>query len=372
MTAADAAAGASRRGAPAAGAGSSRRGAAADAAAGSGRRGAPARAGDATPAAAAQDVSPTTAAARLFVDGHLDEARALGRAVADVIDDADAAAATLDAGLRRLADPEFEAGIRRVTPGIGVVLGVRTPLLDVLYGSLARGIRGASPARVLPVADRLLREQVPEAQWLGIRLLDRTLDADPERTWQLMRRTARSASEWITVDRLSEPCARGILREPYRWAELEQLVFSPSRWERRLVGSTIARMPFEAPDGGRDPAVARRGLEVIGTLIGDAEPDVQKALSWALRSLVLADRAAVAGFCVREAELAALTDDGHRAWVLRDAVAKIPAAERATVTASLAGVRRRASAPSTSEAAAEAARFGVVARPADLREPPPT
>jgi 3-methyladenine DNA glycosylase AlkD len=318
------------------------------------------------------DVSPTTAAARIFVDAHLHDAHALGHAAAEVIDDPDSVATTLDAGLRALADPTFEEGVRRVTPGIGPVLGVRTPLLDAVHSSLARGLRGVSPARVLPVADRLLREPTPETQWLAIRLLDRTLAADPERTWQLIRRTARHACEWITVDRLSEPCARGILREPYRWAELEQLVFSPSRWERRLVGSTIARMPFEAPDGGRESIVVTRGLEVVATLIGDAEPDVQKALSWALRSLTLVDRGAVAAFCLREADLAARTDDGHRAWVLRDAVAKIPAADRATVSASLAGVRRRAGAPSTSEAAAEAARFGLAVPPADRLEPPPT
>jgi 3-methyladenine DNA glycosylase AlkD len=308
----------------------------------------------------------TTTSAAIFVDAHLAAARELGRALVDHIDDPAGLAAALDAGLRSLADPAFVAEIRRVTPGIGPALGVRTPLIDAVYGSLSRGLRGMSPARILPVVDRLLRTPMAEARWIAIRLMDRTLAADPERTWQLIRRTAAGASEWITVDRLAEPCARGIHRERYRWTELEQLVYSPSRWERRLVGSTIARMPFEARDGGREPEVARRGLEVIGTLIGDAEPDVQKALSWALRSLVLVDRAAVGTFCVREAETAARTDDGHRAWVLRDALARLAAADAATVRASLTGVRRRSAAPSTSAAAAEAAHLG---RPPSTQPP---
>jgi hypothetical protein len=252
-----------------------------------------------------------------------------------------------------------------VAPGIGRVLGVRTPLLDAVHGSLVRGLRGVAPARLLFVVDRLLRDGALEAHWLAIRLMDRIVVADPERTWQLIRRTARGAGDWITVDRLSEPCARGVLREPYRWAELEQLVYSPSRWERRLVGSTIARMPFEQRDGGREPDVARRGLEILGTLIGDAEPDVQKALSWALRSLVLIDRVAVGAFCVRQAGSAGRTDDGHRAWVLRDTLAKLAPGDATAVAAALAGVRRRSSAPPTSEAAAEAARFGRLRSPAD-------
>ena len=305
-----------------------------------------------------REPSRTTAAGGAFVDERLDAARAVGRGLAEHVDDPDAFVVELDAGLRTLADPSFEAEIRRVTPGIASVLGVRTPLLDAVMGSLVRGLRGCAPARILPVVDRLLREPIAEQQWIAIRLMGRTLDADPERTWQLIRFAARQATEWITVDRLSEPCARGILREPYRWAELEQLVYSPSRWERRLVGSTIARMPFEQRDGGRRPEVASRGLEVIGTLIGDAEPDVQKALSWALRSLVIVDRAAVGAFCVREAGVAGRTDDGHRAWVLRDALAKLDPADAAAIAASLTGVRRRAGAPSTSDAAAEAASFG--------------
>ena len=110
---------------------------------------------------------------------------------------------------------------------------------------------------------------------------------DPERTWQLIRRAAREAGDWITIDTLAHAAGRGILNEPYRWAELEQLAYSPSRWERRLVGSTIATIPFvnhgRGSGGGRNPEVAAHALPLLAQLIGDAEPDVQKALSWAYR-----------------------------------------------------------------------------------------
>ena len=95
-------------------------------------------------------------------------------------------------------------------------------------------------------------------------------------------------------------------------------MFCPSRWERRLVGSTIATMPFVDRRRGREPDVADHGLRLIADLIGDAEPDVQKALSWALRSMTLVDQAAVAAFVTDEAETARATADGHRAWVVRD------------------------------------------------------
>jgi hypothetical protein len=109
------------------------------------------------------------------------------------------------------------------------------------------------------------------------------------------------------------------LAESFRWAELEQLVYSADRWERRLVGSTVAMCrtdcPCPAPGAGPTP-----GLTLIKSLIGDAEPDVQKALSWALRSWWEVDPFGTREFIRQEAMRASSDNDGHRAWVLRDAL----------------------------------------------------
>ena len=195
---------------------------------------------------------------------------------------------------------------------------------------------------------------------------------EPERAWQLLRRAAREADDWITVDTLAHAVGHGVLREQYRWAELEQLVYSPSRWERRLVGSTIATIPFLDHRLGREPRIAAQALPLIGELIGDAEPDVQKALAWALRSVTLADAAAVTAFCDREATIARDTGDGHRAWVIRDALSKLDEAPAAAIRARLDGVRRKPGAPSTSRAALTAADFAGSGLGAPLPEPPLT
>jgi 3-methyladenine DNA glycosylase AlkD len=277
--------------------------------------------------------------------------------VADLIGDPDAFARELRSGMEALADPEYVAGQQLVAPGIGEVLGVRWPL----NAAVARGFRGAtrrdSPAQLLFVADRLFRERPLEIRWFAFGLLDRLLPDEPERTWQLLRRAAREAADWITVDSLAHPYGRGILLEQYRWAELEQLVFSPSRWERRLVGSTLATIPFVDRRRGRTPEVASRGLPLIADLLGDDEPDVQKALAWALRSLVVVDPAAVEAFCRAEAATAASNDDGHRAWVIRDVLAKLSPDASDAIREQLAGIRRRPGAPSTSRAAEIATRF---------------
>jgi len=324
-----------------------------------------------TAAAVARPPSATTLASNAFVATHIDLGRALGHRLADEVDDPGGFVTATRDGLATLADPACLAGQRLVAPGIGPWLGVRLPLLESVHRALAHDLRGVRAARLLPVADALARDPFRESRWFACWLLGRILPDDPEGAWQVLRRLAAEADDWISVDTLAAAIGPGILREPFRWAELEQLVYSPSRWERRLVGSTVATIPFADRAGGRTPDVAARGLALIGLLIGDPEPDVQKALSWALRNLAAVDPAGVTELCWREAGRAAATADGARAWVVRDTLAKLPPAEAVGLRALLAGVRRTPGAANTSAAAATAAAFVQVGRGAGVSPNPP-
>lgn len=316
--------------------------------------------------------SQATERSRALVADRLTQARALGRALGDLVQEPDALAAALGAALVRLADPACRTGQQFVAPGIGATHGVRTPLLGALERAFRTATRRDSSATLLLVAERLLREPELEARLFAFGILGRTLPREPERTWQLIRRASRGAGDWITVDTLARPVANGVLAESYRWAELEQLVYSPSRWERRLVGSAIATIPFADRVSGRVPAVAFRALPILGTLIGDAEPDVQKSLAWAYRSMALVDLAATTTALERQAERAASDADGGRAWVVRDALAKLRPADAARIRARLEGIRRRPGAPSTSEAAETAARFTDLPLGRAIPDPPLT
>ena len=310
--------------------------------------------------------------ARAFVAELLERATRLGKALADDVQDPERLASRLDQALRELADPAYLAGQQFVAPGIGPTVGVRNPLLTALRRGFRAATRRDSPTTLLLAADRLLREPVLEARWFAFGILDGTLARETERSWQLLRRAGREASDWITVDSLAHPVGRGVLAEPYRWAELEQLVYAPSRWERRLVGSTIATIPFISRTAGRQPDVVRHGLDLLAQLIGDAEPDVQKALAWAYRSLAMVDRAATTAALEAEASTAMATADGYRAWVIRDTLSKLDPADATRIRASLEGLRRRPGAPSTSIAATTAARFTDLPLGHPAPEPPLT
>ena len=314
--------------------------------------------------------STVTARAVAFVAEHKPAAEALGANLAEYVQDPDAFAAALIAGLEELADPDYHQGQQTVAPGLGPTLGVRWPLLAAVVRGFKQQTRRDRPASFLFLADRLFREEPLEARWFAFALLERTLKDDPERTWQLLRRGAREAADWITVDDLAHPYGVGIAAESYRWAELEQLVFSPSRWERRLVASTIATMTHGNRRTGRGPEVVDRALPILGQLIGDAEPDVQKALSWAYRSLAQIDPTRTTAVLREETDRAVATDDGHRAWVIRDSLAKLEPGDAEDLRTRLSGIRRRPNAPPTSVASEVAARFGSLPDPSTHPEPP--
>jgi 3-methyladenine DNA glycosylase AlkD len=302
-------------------------------------------------------LSVATAAAEAFVRDRRADAMDLGRQLADDLDDPNAFVRGAEIGLARLGDPAFVAAIHLVAPGIGPVAGVRGPLLHAVERTLLRELKGVRASRLLPLAEASARSSIREVRWLAITLAGRAVRDEPEMAWQVLRRIGREADDWITVDTLGNILAPAILREPYRWAELEQLVFSPIRWERRLVGSTVASMALARSSEVRGPEAVRHALDLLAMLMGDAEPDVQKSLSWALRNLARADLEAVTGFCLVEAETAARASDGNRAWVLRDASPKLRPDDAARVRSLLEGLRRVAGGPSTSRAAEVASAF---------------
>ncbi len=214
----------------------------------------------------------------------------------------------------------------------------------------------------LQLAQHLVEAEDRDLRLFALPCLRRSLAQDPEQTWQLLRRMGRGARDWIEVDYLAEEWARGVLAESFRWAELEQLVYSERTYERRLVGATIATIPHRAGPGHQMLRAddAGRALDMVRLLMGDAEPMVQKALSWAIRNWTRIDAAATAALLRAQTTIAADHQDGARAWVVRDSLSGQPAELAATLRSQLSGIRRDATMPSTSIAAERAVGFAAV------------
>src|SRR4029450_3222284 len=146
----------------------------------------------------------TTERADRFVAEHRGAAEALGRRLAGLVTESDRFVAALDGGLRRLADPAYREAHAWVAPGATGVIGVRNPLIRTVERPIAGALREASPAVSIYLADACSRHDAFEVRLFALVPLRRSLREDPERTWQLVRRLARRATDWVSVDSLAD------------------------------------------------------------------------------------------------------------------------------------------------------------------------
>lgn len=301
-------------------------------------------------------------AADAFVAAHRDTATAAGARLADMVEDPEAFLAELRVGLATLRDPAYAEMAERASPGTPAPYAVRGPLVDAMQRPLVRALGEGSSISALRLARRLIDAEDRDLRLFALPALRRALREDPEQTWQLMRRMGRGAKDWIEVDSLADPWARGVLAEPFRWAELEQLVYSDQVFERRLVGATLATIPHRLPRARRDELRgmrAERAFGLVHMLMGDAEVMVQKSLSWSIREWARVDADRAAGLLREETSVAVEQKDGARAWVIRDALSSQPTGFAVELRDRLAGIRRDRRAPSTSIAAGQSAVFAA-------------
>jgi 3-methyladenine DNA glycosylase AlkD len=297
-----------------------------------------------------------------FVAAHLDEATALGQRLAELIDQPEAYLIELRTGLESLTESSYQQVVTRLCPETPARYVVRGSLAEAVAAPVKRALAEGSSMSALRLADRLAKADHRDLRLYAHDPLRRSLAEDPEMSWQIMRRMGRAAEDWIATDTLADVWARGVLAEDFRWAELEQLLYSRHIFERRLVPATLATLPHRVPRSQRDelrPRTVERALELLRQLMGDAENMVQKALSWAIREWTPVDPEAVTAFLRAETAIAAEGRDGHRAWVIRDCLAKQPEAVAAQLRSALEGIRRSAKAPPTSIASTHAAAFAA-------------
>jgi 3-methyladenine DNA glycosylase AlkD len=188
----------------------------------------------------------------------------------------------MDASPGQLAD-EIDHRIRELPDR-------RTESIRGVRRDYSRRLRQAPADAVLEVVDAL----VPRHRWVAYELLYHHPQAFAGLDRERVERLGRDLDSWGSVDAygryVSGPAWRqGLIadRDVHRWTQ------SPDRWWRRAALVSTVPLNLRSAGGTGDTA---RTLEVCRRLAGDRDDMVVKALSWALRELVVWDPAAVRGF----------------------------------------------------------------------------
>lgn len=167
-----------------------------------------------------------------------------------------------------------------------------TPNIRAIRRQYSREIRGCQPEFALDLAFRLT--ETGRLRWVAYELVRFHKPTFEALTEENIERLGLGLDSWQSVDAfgctLSGPAWRiGNLSDSavHRWAASEDVW-----WRRAALVSTVG-LNTRARGGTGDTA---RTLAVCRLLADDHEDMVQKAMSWALRTLVIHDREAVSDF----------------------------------------------------------------------------
>jgi 3-methyladenine DNA glycosylase AlkD len=173
-------------------------------------------------------------------------------------------------------------------------LGASVPDLRRVVGRWSRALRTAPPAQLRDLALSLVRRGTVEGRQAGYELLARRRDAMDRLTPALVRRLGRGNDNWASVDGFASFITGRAWREG-RISDAEVRAWARSRdrwWRRTALASTVA-LNVRARGGHGD---SRRTLLVCREFARETDPMLARALSWALRSLVPHDTAAVRAY----------------------------------------------------------------------------
>jgi 3-methyladenine DNA glycosylase AlkD len=183
----------------------------------------------------------------------------------------------------------IQDAIQRSAPGT-------VPEWRRLRGAWSRDLSGRSPREVIQLGIDLVDAGLWE-RLTAYELITYHPGGIDALTPTAIQRLSRGLADWASVDTFACYLAGPAWREgrlPTR--HVHAWLRSTDRWLRRTAVVCTVALNVRAR-GGRGDAV--RTLEVCRRVAADRDDMVVKALSWALRSLVEWDRAAVSAFLVQ-------------------------------------------------------------------------
>jgi 3-methyladenine DNA glycosylase AlkD len=189
--------------------------------------------------------------------------------------------------------------------------GVAVPLLRALGKEIAKSAR----QRVddfIPLARLLWEDYGREGRVVAVMPLGAMELVAPGTIMPLLMELCRSCVTWEDADHLAMRALEPIVRKkPGEWlGALDAWLSDENKWVRRAGVTVVGRLPMKHPD------YAARCLELAARLLPDAETDVKRAVSFAIRLTARGDIPPVRDFLARHVP----PQDPRATWVLCDVI----------------------------------------------------
>lgn len=204
-------------------------------------------------------------------------------------------ARSIEQSLKRFANPERVAVMSGGYAPSGLkYVGASVPDLRGVVREVNAALKGQPAAAVLHLADALVEGRMAEARQVGWEVLARRKDAMALLTTKRLEQLGHGNDNWASVDAF----ATGLVGPAWRLGLIDDadvLRWARARdpwWRRTALAATVALNV--AARGGRGDVP--RTLDVCACFSAERDPMLAKALSWALRSAIPHDSAAVRAF----------------------------------------------------------------------------
>ncbi len=215
-----------------------------------------------------------------------------------------AAAAEIVLQLRACTNPQRQAATQNYFPSAQENLGVYAADLRAIVRKWKPALKAEPAGAVLALAHALLAHNTLEGRQVAYELVAQHKPATQALNFSTLESLGQGIDNWASVDGFG--C--GLTGQAWREgritdAQVRRWAKSGDAWWRRLALVSTVPLNLASRGGSGDAA---RTLAICDLLAQDKHIMVHKALSWALRTLVSRDPAAVKQFLKRHAQLPAL------------------------------------------------------------------
>jgi 3-methyladenine DNA glycosylase AlkD len=196
-------------------------------------------------------------------------------------------------------------------------VGTPVPVLRAMGQEIGRVAR-KRVGEFLPLARLLWERYGREGRVVTTVFLGPMELADPERVVPVILDMARTCEFWEDCDQLAMRALEPVLRrEPGAWLDrFGEWVQDENKWLRRAALTALGRLPMVESE------YTARCVELVSPALGDADTDVKRALSFAVRLCARGETEPVKQFIRDHADCT----DADSLWVLSDVIRSLWAA----------------------------------------------
>lgn len=221
----------------------------------------------------------------------------------------------LEALLESLKEEKAAANYKKIIPKMVKSFGVPKPVLDVIAQEISR-LGQKSPQSTLKLLKTLWQKGSFEERTITAKILSQIGKKIPEESLNLIGSFLKNIDNWSICDVLATQGLRGIMAT-HRDRILDlasECTKNEGKWIKRFGVATIVEVAHN-----KSLEIPKEVFDIVKPLMATEDPDVKKAIAWALREISKREPKMVKNFLKDYQN----SQDKNTRWIVREGSNKL-------------------------------------------------